>query len=178
MNSLKIIILFLWVSCLTSCYTRARVHEISPSKSKLAPMNHKGEVRSFRISGMPQMYIVMMADPGFVSSNSDFFTQEELSKLHLYAKSLNGSVNVSSGAQIIHQGEEKEIDLRKWVTDFKRDGTPIVGDLGKYKDTFAFFNATKGYPLPDCDIIVTVHDPSGLTRTRGLKFSGGFQDSL
>lgn len=77
-----------------------------------------------------------------------------------------------------HEGEEREIELRKGVVDRNRDGSPVIGDLGKYNYTFSLFNVTKGYARPNCKILLTVYDPTGLTGSRGIRISGVFQDSL
>jgi hypothetical protein len=178
MKRFQYLAIFLGLACFSSCYTAAKVEKVTPIRTDSVPSNSEITVHSFRLSSLQRMHIVIMPSSSFLKASLERFSQEELSLLRVRVKSLRGLVSVNSGVLKVSEGEEKYIDLRKWIADFKDDGTPIVGDLGRYHHAISFVNITKKYPRPDCDIILTIEDPTGLTRAKGLKLAGGFQDSL
>ena len=157
-----------------SCYSPATVSKVPASPR--AAVSHGAEVHSFRITGLSQLYVFLLPRPGVFSSDSNTFSQEELASFIVYVKALSGPISVNHGVAVVPQGEEKRVLLNRSTERVNGENRIVVNS--RYSETLSLFSDSNRIPAPDNDVIITVMDPEGLTRSRGIKIVGGFQDGF
>ncbi len=167
--------IFLTASC-TSIYQKADIARVASNRS-IDIANHKNLVIQYRVSGLQQIMIYLSPREGVLSqkNSSKEFSQSELSKLRVKATSLGGRLDVNG--IVIDKGGTVLVDLTKIFNDEGKMGS--VRNLGKYNPIIRVVSCND-LPADEnlCDLILTVEDPEGITRSIGLRVHGGFTDSL
>lgn len=167
--------IFLTASC-TSIYQKADIARVASNRS-IDIANHKNLVIQYRVSGLQQIMIYLSPREGVLSqkNSSKEFSQSELSKLRVKATSLGGRLDVNG--IVIDKGVTVLVDLTKIFNDEGKMGS--VRNLGKYNPIIRVVSCND-LPADEnlCDLILTVEDPEGITRSIGLRVHGGFTDSL
>jgi hypothetical protein len=154
-------------------YTRADVLKI-----ETAEQTGKSEIiHRFRVRGGQRLIISISPNHSWIQSShgqKPSFSQVEL-------KSLEVSVLAESRPHkirgfLIDRGENKIIPLNQRIS----------GTTGKFttSDRYAEQLVVASLPFatedasPKCDFILTIKDPSGITKSKGINVSGGFQDGF
>jgi hypothetical protein len=154
-------------------YTKAKVTKIEPVvKSENAEVIHK-----FRISGNQTLIFLISPKSNWVQSGPGCrpsFSQNELKSFEITVSALSRPHEVSGF--LIKTGQSKIIPLNQY----------IAGSTGKFttRERYTEQLIVASLPFatedanPKCDFLLTINDTSGITRSKGINISGGFQDGF
>ena len=172
---MKNIILITLIFASASCYQKADIINL-PTKIHSNTTTATGLTYQFRVSGLQQLFLNISPNNSvfYFKKPAKDFTQYELSKLIVRVKSLNGNLAVR-GMQIKEDDGFYFVNLRRIYNPIGNGG---FEDFENYSSTIRFVSYEDRRKRFECDFIILIEDPTGVTRSNGLRVSGGFQDSI